>query len=209
MTEHTTPFRHWIIEDWCKPVSYACLPDWDDTTWEARYDNDLENGKRTTRNVFSHFASVISKMRSDVEWWRRITGIADLEDDPEMWGGGLHVMLPGGWLSTHLDYDRHIKLPGRRRAMNLIAFLNPEWKRSWGGALVLCDPNGDVKAEIFPEPGKLVAFETNDVSYHGVQKVSANCPVPRMTAAVYYLSVAGPNNTRTRAMFLPNRSAKA
>jgi hypothetical protein len=105
MTEHTHPFRHWVIEDWCKPVSYACLPEWDDPTWEARYDNDLESGKRTTRNVFGHFANVIDRMRSDVEWWRRITGIMDLEDDPEMWGGGRERMSNG--------VERFIRCMGR------------------------------------------------------------------------------------------------
>lgn len=203
------PFRHWILPNWCQPVSYACLPDLDSPIWEASYDNDLERGKKTTRRVDllhgDEIENVINAMRQSANEWRTPTGINDLEDDPELWGGGLHVMMPGGWLQTHLDYDRHIRQPSKRRAMNLIAFLNPEWRESWGGALTFCEPSGEVAKRIYPRPGTLVAFETNDLSYHGVEPVSWGCPVPRVTAAVYFLAAAGPHNTRTRAMFVPNR----
>jgi len=128
------------------------------------------------------------------------------EPDPTLHGGGLHVTVSGGFLGVHLDYDRHPKIPGKRRALNVIAFLHPEWKKAWGGALVLCDPAGTPVRRFYPNPGRVIAFEVSDLSYHGVEPVRG--AAPRVSLAVYRLSEAGPFNTRRRALFMPNRGSK-
>lgn len=201
------PVRWWMFEDAVRPINMLHVPlTRDDTAWEARYDNDAERGKRTTRysNWLDFLApGLFPTLRGQAAEWSTRLGYP-VEDDPTLHGGGLHVTVPGGWLSTHLDYDLHPHLPGRRRALNLIAFLNPKWREEWGGALVLCDPMGKVVTRLYPRPGRLVAFEVGDLSYHGVEPLAPNAP-ERVTAAVYYLSAAGPTNTRRRALFLPNR----
>jgi Rps23 Pro-64 3,4-dihydroxylase Tpa1-like proline 4-hydroxylase len=126
-----------------------------------------------------------------------------VELDPTIWGGGLHVTESGGWLNGHLDYDRCPKIPTHRRALNAIGFLNPEWREEWGGAFCLYNPMGEVVKRIYPEPGMVLAFECSDLSYHGVEKVTG--PVERITLAAYFLSPAGPEHTRMRAMFFPAR----
>lgn len=203
-----SPVRWWEFPGAVETLPDGALPPAADPIWEARYENEAEQHKKTTRQIDAIPAvrDLFQRLRgSDSlrEWSHRL-GYA-VEDDPTLHGGGLQVTGPGGWLNTHLDYDLHPYMPARRRALNLIAFLNPEWRPEWGGALCLCDPMGSVVRRIFPEPGKLVAFEVSDLSYHGVEPVSPKCPVERVTAAVYFLSQAGPQNTRRRAMFLPNR----
>lgn len=205
----TDPVRWWAFDGAVRPVELFRVPlAHDRAAWEARYDNDAERGKRTTRHA--HWLDFVAPglfpaLRGRAAEWSARLGYP-VEDDPTMHGGGLHVTAPGGWLSTHLDYDLHPHVPGKRRALNLIAFLNPEWRPEWGGALVLCDPMGGVVTRLAPRPGRLVAFEVGDLSYHGVEPVAAAAP-ERVTAAVYYLSAAGPANTRRRALFLPNRGA--
>lgn len=197
-----------MIDGWGPTVELAALPSPDSDVWEARYDNDAERGKITTRRVADlpdPLPGLFERMRSpaSVMYWQGTAGLRRLTDDPTMHGGGLHAMLPDGHLGCHLDYDAHPKLPGKRRAFNLICFLNPEWKTEWGGALCLCDPMGEPVARIFPAPGRLVAFPTDDLSYHSVEPVTGS--VPRVTAAVYYLAPARPSATRKRAMFMPKR----
>jgi hypothetical protein len=200
------PVRWWCLDDAVPPGPVGHVPGAHDPCWEARYDNDLERGKRTTRDPvwMDHLAPCIRALRAErvVACWSRELGYP-VEDDPTLHGGGVHVTSPGGWLSTHLDYDLHPHVPGKRRALNLIGFLNPEWRDEWGGALVLCDPMGAVVTRLYPKPGRLVAFEVGDLSYHGVEPVTG--PVERVTAAVYYLSEANKTNTRKRALFLPQR----
>lgn len=198
------PVRWWTFDDWCQPLAEVPPREW--SGWEARYENDCERGKRTTRRVedVTGLARIFERLRSprSVSTWAARLGYP-VEDDATMHGGGLHVTEPGGQLTVHLDYDRHPIVPGRRRALNLIAFLHPVWERTWGGSLILCDPLGHVVTRIEPVPGRLVAFEVGDLSYHGVERVTG--PAERVTAAVYYLSPASPVNTRQRAIFMPNR----
>lgn len=199
------PVRWWVFEDW-DVARLGVVPGKDDPVWEVGYDNDCERGKRTTRSFaqFPGLTGVITRMTGRGVGWSGRLGYP-VELDETLHGGGLHVTEPGGHLSCHLDYDLHPLLPGKRRALNLIYFLNPEWREEWGGVLVLCDPMGVAVTRLYPRPGRLVAFEVSDLSYHGVEPVTG--PVERVTAAVYYLSAATSANTRKRALFLPNRGA--
>ena len=201
-----SPVRWWCFDKAVTPGPVGHVPGAHDPCWEARYDNDAERGKRTTRDPvwLAHLVPDLATMRGavSVARWSRLLGYP-VEDDPTLHGGGVHVTGVGGRLGCHLDYDRHPHLPEKRRALNLIAFLNPEWREEWGGALVLCDPMGAVVTRLYPRPGRLVAFEVSDLSYHGVEPVTGPCE--RVTAAVYYLADAGPHNTRQRALFLPTR----
>lgn len=204
-----SPFRFWVWDD-CFPVidSVADFPPCPGPAWEACYANDVERGKAAARDL-AHFPGwvrgVFAALRSQSSCgaWSRRLGYR-VEDDPELWGGGVHRSAPPAWLQVHLDYARSPRHPGRRRALNLIAFLNPEWRAAWGGALLLCDPSGAARVKVYPAPGRVAAFECSDVSYHGVEGLAADAP-PRLTAAVYLLAEATPADTRTRAMFVPNR----
>lgn len=202
-----TPVKWWVFDNWCSPCeTVGEIPPPASPVWEAVYANDCERGKRTTRatGVIPHYDAVLARMRAGAGEWSARLGYP-VEDDPTLHGGGLHVTAPSGYLQTHLDYDLHPIVLGKRRALNLIAFLNPEWREEWGGAFVLTDPMGVVVRRILPEPGRLIAFEVCDTSYHGVEKITG--PVERITAAAYYLSAATPGNTRRRALFLPCREA--
>jgi len=209
MVEHGAPFRHWVIDDWCDPIPRDMIDRHVGPLWEAGYDNDIERGKKTARNLDlmpGPVAAIMERMTNpgSVGHWSRITGIT-LQADPSNHGGGLHVMDPGGWLGGHVDYAKHPKFPHLERRLNLIAFIHPEWEWHFGGQLLLMDPNGKTVAEINPFPGRLVAFETGDESYHGVRVISPRHG-PRVSVAAYMLSAIRPNVTRTRALFFPNRS---
>lgn len=205
----SVPFRWWIERNVVNPIDMSDLPPFDWPGWEARYDNELERRKNTTRKIDKlsmAIQEIFTRMRSEY-WqndWSTEMGYR-LEDDPTLHGGGLHVTYPGGRLQTHLDYAAHPYLPGKERRLNLIAFLNPEWREEWGGALQLCDPMGVPVKEIYPEPGMVMGFETGDDSYHGVAKVTGW--TPRVTAAVYYLSDLRPGVTRRRALYIPSRGS--
>lgn len=150
------------------------------------------------------FPDIFRKLRSCEREWSDRLGYPVI-DDWSMHGGGAHCSYGGSWLQVHLDYSKHPKNNGQRRALNLIAFLNPEWKPEWGGALLLCDPSGKAVKRIYPEPGMLAAFETSSESYHGVEETRLDAP-PRITAAVYYLASDDGRDTRCRALFVPNRN---
>lgn len=210
----TEPFPLWVCETGLTGVEPTDLPPADASLWRepgtgAVYENDCERGKRATRDVTRlppEVARLLAWLRSDAMTglWAERTGIAGLADDPTLHGGGLHVLAGGGWLNTHLDYARHPTLSDLERRLNLVLFLNPEWREEWGGAFEACAPSGSPVQRVYPAPGRLVAFETTDLSYHGVAGTRPDAP-ERATLAVSYLAPARPSATRERALFLPSR----
>lgn len=129
---------------------------------------------------------------------RYITGIPNLENDPHMHGGGLHCHPRGGKLDLHLDYDVH-PLSGKERRLNLILYLNKEWREEYGGDLQLWGknpatldhaPDADRSVErIYPLFNRAVLFRTTDESWHGMPD-PIRCPahMSRNSVAVYYVS---------------------
>ena len=208
---HEHPFRHWLATGlaparWLDQVRREVPP----PSWPGwvLYQNELEQ-KRTTRDVaqlgpttrklFSYLSGSVS-FRNDL---RYMSGIPDLQADPALYGGGLHVVDPGGWLQCHLDHQIGAD-PTMERRLNLVLFLSAEWLPAWGGALELCDPMGRPVKRVFPSPGAAVLWESSDLAYHAVQQVTEDAP-SRITAACYYLSPARPTATRRRALFVPRR----
>jgi hypothetical protein len=116
-----------------------------------------------------------------------ITSINNLIADPELFGGGVHQILPGGFLDVHIDYNIHPEKKLYRR-LNLLLYLNKNWQREYEGYVELWDmENKKLVAEIAPVFNRAIMFETNEISYHGHPK-PLKCPPPmtRKSLALYY-----------------------
>ncbi len=136
------------------------------------------------RALFEELASErFVKLMSD------ITGIVPLYADPELNGGGLHEIFPGGYLNVHTDFNIH-PTSGRHRRLNILIYLNEAWQPEWNGALELWpqDMSG-CAASILPLAGRMALFETSEISFHGHPQPLA-CPpgVTRKSLAAYYYS---------------------
>src|SRR5215470_15378006 len=68
-----------------------------------------------------------------------LTGITGLVTDPSFQGGGLHQSGRGGFLNLHTDFSTHYHNKNWRRRVNLILYLNRDWKPEWGGTLEFWD----------------------------------------------------------------------
>ena len=68
-----------------------------------------------------------------------MTGIQEtLITDPYLIGGGLHELKHGGHLNVHADFNQHPKMKLDRR-LNILIYLNHNWKDNNGGHLELWD----------------------------------------------------------------------
>ena len=90
----------------------------------------------------------------------------------------------------HLDYEKHPKLENMERRLNIILFLNKDWKEEWNGDNQLWDK--DMKKCVvrsYPEFNRAIIFQTNDISWHGVpDKIMCPDNVFRKSLAYYYIS---------------------
>lgn len=122
-----------------------------------------------------------------------LTGIQDLIPDPEFIGGGFHELKKGGFLNIHADFNKH-KHTGLDRRINILVYLNKDWKDSYGGQLELW--NTDMKEcvrKVIPGFNTVVVFNTTDFSYHGNPE-PVQCPEgqSRKSIALYYYTNGRP-----------------
>lgn len=128
---------------------------------------------------------------ADVE---HITGIPRLLADPHYGGGGMHLTNTSGRLDVHVDFNFSDELQAFRR-LNILVYLNPEWKKEWGGAIELWDK--DVRHCSFsatPLLNRCVMFETTKTSFHGVTPLRCPPDVARKSFAAYYYTKEPPAN---------------
>ncbi|HVY93248.1 MAG TPA: 2OG-Fe(II) oxygenase [Bryobacteraceae bacterium] len=110
-----------------------------------------------------------------LEFMSRVSGIPDLLLDPKMFGGGTHENRHGQELDPHIDFN-YVEDHSLHRRLNLIVYLNKDWKTEWGGAIEihsnprLADEN-QIRA-FDPLFNRAVMFETNEFSWHGFPKIN-------------------------------------
>jgi|SRR5579871_1717426 len=175
------PFRHVVIENFFDPAFAERLlvdfPSFD--TRLAKNEMGGVGGKavqmniRTISPVYEELYAVIGA-RPFLDFISRLSGIPDLILDPKMYGGGTHDNQHGQELDAHVDfnYDEGRQL---HRRLNLIVYMNKEWRTEWGGALEIHsnprDPYTNQIRAYDPLFNRCVMFETNEYSWHGFPKI--------------------------------------
>jgi Rps23 Pro-64 3,4-dihydroxylase Tpa1-like proline 4-hydroxylase len=131
-----------------------------------------------------------------IKYLQKITDIKEiLIPDPYLIGGGLHELRNEGFLNIHSDFNRHPKMKLDRR-LNILIYLNKNWKDEFGGQLQLWDINmKECKKNIVPIFNRMVIFSTTDTSYHG-NPIEVNHPtfISRKSIAMYYYSNGRPHS---------------
>jgi hypothetical protein len=128
-----------------------------------------------------------------LDFLERLTGIDGLIPDPHFVGGGLHQIEPGGHLKVHADFNRHPRTELERR-LNVLIYLNRDWKDEYGGAFELWDEDMTGAVEkVMPYFNRCVVFSTTSTSYHGHPEPLA-CPdgMTRKSMALYYYTKTRP-----------------
>lgn len=210
------PFNHVVIDDFFEHQIAQGLaeefPAFDSEVW-AEYNNPIEIKKLCNRwDKFPKLTySVFDYLNSPafVEKMSILVG-EKLYPDPGLNGGGWHTHKAGGKLNTHLDYSIHPKL-GLERRVNIIVYVQPNWRPEYGGALGLWEAAedgkrpGDLAVEIPCNFNRAVIFDTSQNSWHGLPNPVA-CPegINRNSIAAYYLCDPRPGvSERGKALFAP------
>jgi len=142
---------------------------------------------------------LISYLNSDLflAYLQKLTGIEELLiSDPYLSGGGYHEIKNGGVLKVHADFNKHPSMNLDRR-VNLLLYLNPGWKKEWGGNLELYYKN-DLKnpcVSVTPEFNRCVIFSTTSFTFHGhPDELKIPSDTSRKSIALYYFSTGRPES---------------
>ena len=195
------PFPHVVLDDFlpqdvaeAAAAEFAALPidGWD------RYEdagNTLKLATSDEARMGPSLRHLVGQFNGGafISFLEALTGIDGLLPDPQLSGGGLHQLNPGGFLRVHADFNRHQILRLDRR-INALLYLNPGWQDDWGGAFELWSP--DMQEQVVKLPpvlNRLVVFNTTSESFHG-NPDPVSCPEgnARRSLAFYYYTNGRP-----------------
>ena len=153
--------------------------------------NKRENFKKNTKILFDYLNS-----KDFLDFLQKVTSIKEkILPDPHLSGGGLHEIKRGGVLKIHTDFSKH-PFKNLDRRINVLIYLNKNWKKNYGGNLELWNKSMDkcIK-KIAPNFNTMVIFSTNDFTNHGHPN-PLKCPknMSRKSIATYYFSRGRPLN---------------
>ena len=199
------PFPHIVLDNlFPNEVLEEVLDDFprpDEIAWR-KFDNPTEKklGYWHENPLRPRIQLFLYEMNSAplLQFLEALTGIGGLVSDPYYGGAGPHQIERGGFLKVHVDFNWHPLLKLDRR-LNMLVYLNKDWKEEYGGHLELW--NRDVsrcEQKVLPVFNRTVVFSTTDFSYHGHPTPLA-CPEGRTRKSVsfYYYSNGRPDEERS------------
>ena len=111
-----------------------------------------------------------------------------LQKDPDILGGGVHIIKNDGFLGIHRDFNKiNVNNISYLRKLNIIIYLNKKWKDSYNGHLKLYDKKLNVQKKIIPLLNRCIIFNTDQYSLHGhPEPLNCGNDIKRMSIANYY-----------------------
>ena len=187
------PYPHIVLDNFLEPdAAEALLAEFDDSGKWSHYNHYNERKMGLTR--FTSFGEqtqeIVQELASPdfLKFLEGLSGVKNLLADPDLDGGGLHQILPKGYLNVHADFQSHTTKPHWSRQLNLLLYLNKNWQDEWGGFLELWDQEmTSAEQMIKPDFNRCVIFPTTVASMHG-HPTPLNCPMgaSRKSLALYY-----------------------
>lgn len=196
------PFRYLVVENFLHSDKAEEILASYPSPWEGKWDNTTYvNQKNKFQKRKFDDGSILDKVFKELNSeeflaeMEKITGIENLIPDEELFGGGLHQSITGAFLDVHIDYNIHPKTKQHRR-MNIIIYMNKDWKDEYNGQLELWDMDKKEMIEkIAPLFNRMVIFETNQISYHGhPHPLKSPKGLSRKSLATYYYTAERPAN---------------
>ena len=188
-----SPFPHLVMDGFLTLPAEIVSEAFPDPTWQhwKRFQDAYQHQKRACADIErlpALFQDMVHELSSPsfLTFLEGVTGIRGLIPDPYLTGGGLHSSGPGGILAPHADFHSYGRMALYRR-INVLVYLNPEWREEYGGCLELFR-KGDTEptASIVPVFGRMVMFITDDQSIHGFTKPIVGEDRWRNSLALYY-----------------------
>jgi Rps23 Pro-64 3,4-dihydroxylase Tpa1-like proline 4-hydroxylase len=158
----------------------------------TRKPNGLEYNKYAfNTNLGPAISELFQELVSDefVGKVEALSGIQNIiKNDLSLSGAGVHRIANEGYLAIHTDFNtyKHTSLGKLDRRINILIYMNPEWKEEYKGSLWLCNAT-EPKKKVLPILNRCVIFNTTSKSFHGhPERLCLPEGISRESIACYY-----------------------
>jgi Rps23 Pro-64 3,4-dihydroxylase Tpa1-like proline 4-hydroxylase len=200
------PFKHIVLDNFVKEEYIEkLLEEIDELTPDKSYyygHESIEKHKFAFKNGFNEtLQELFQEVNSDefinlLENKTGITGI--IRNNLELNGAGVHKVYNKGFLTMHTDFegyhDGHYGLLDRR--LNLLLYMNKDWKDVYHGDLCLYDKNTNkITKKILPILNRCVVFFTPGNIHGHPTPLDIPEDIARQSITTYYYTknVTGKN----------------
>lgn len=194
------PFPHLVIDDFLEsdrlPKILAEVNKLQDAVAQSKYIDPSSpyefNKYAFNSNYGAYLKQLFVELNSPgfIKHIERITGVNNIIcNELSLHGAGIYRVKSKGFLQLHTDFNTyHSKNRLLDRRINLLIYLNPDWKPEFKGQLCLCDKNTNTCVKkIDPILNRCVIFNTTSSSIHGhPEPLNVPDDVMRQSIAVYY-----------------------
>lgn len=141
--------------------------------------NISDNFKKLYDELISErFANLISYVTNE-----------DLFVDPKFHGGGLHLGGKDSFLDMHVDFNYHPSEPKWYRNVNLLLYLNQDWKPEYGGQLKLVDKHTKKGTSVDVPMNRLTIMPCRNYTLHGYDPINFPEGTYRTSIATYAYTI--------------------
>jgi hypothetical protein len=187
------PFPHLVIDDFCDPEKLSSLYEEIPELERKSRDYVFANNKFEKSN-YKELGALFQELYNDLSSSRLNDFLSYISNeevfvDPVNHGGGLHQGKKNSFLDMHLDFNYHPLNRGWYRNMNLLLYLNKDWKPEYRGHLKLQDLRTGEEAELAVPFNRMIIQQTRPYSLHGYGMTQFPDNMFRTSIATYAYSI--------------------
>jgi len=143
------------------------------------------NKNKISKNIF-----ILSKGHAAMALYSILNYKNIISNNTNLFGAGFHKITNKGFLNLHTDFNNYNDpINGSLdRRINLLIYLNDNWKDEYNGHLLLCDKNNNsITHKISPILNRCVIFNTTSYSIHGhPDRLNVPDNISRDSLSLYY-----------------------
>jgi hypothetical protein len=168
------PFPHLAIDGFCDEAKLnALLDEMPDIQTKSR--DYVFAANKFEKSSFKDLSPLFRELYEDLLSERfahflRYVSNEDVFVDPAFHGGGIHQGKKGSFLDMHVDFNYHPLNPTWFRTLNLLLYLNRDWKEEYGGQLKLEDLRTGEKTAVAIPFNRLLIQQTRKYTLHGYDR---------------------------------------
>ena len=165
------PFPHLVLKDICDKEklikAYESIPVLDNKSRDYMFAKN-----KFEKSNYGEISPLLKELQEDLsssemnEFLSFITG-QNVFVDPKNHGGGLHQGRKSSFLDMHLDYNYHPINNNWWREVNLLLYMNKDWKQEYGGHLELKDLRTGEHKKCDVDFNTLIIQQCHDYTLHG------------------------------------------